>query len=135
MRSAIERDDDRARRMAGRDGPTLVPSRPGRPEVMFRLAPTASRHVLPLRLGGGERKPLAGDRAQRLSVPGGGGLWEIMAHLGIFPPKLFPSLDDVAATFVRLTASGILPHHVLDTVLRLPPASRSPPWSASRSAS
>ena len=48
-----------------------------------------------------------------------GGLWEITAHAGVFPPKLFPPLEVVGAAFVRLTVSGILPHHVLDTVLRL----------------
>src|SRR6201994_46707 len=47
------------------------------------------------------------------------GLWEIVARAGIFPPKLFPSLVTVAQTFVDLTVSGILPHHVFDTVLRL----------------
>ena len=47
------------------------------------------------------------------------GLWEIVARAGVFPPRLFPTLEEVAAAFVRLTASGILPHHVLDTVLRL----------------
>src|SRR5262245_8620911 len=46
-------------------------------------------------------------------------LWEITAYLGVFPRKLFPPLEEVAATFVRLTANGILPHHVLDTLLRL----------------
>jgi NitT/TauT family transport system permease protein len=46
-------------------------------------------------------------------------LWEITAYLGVFPRKLFPPLEDVAATLVRLTANGILPHHVLDTLLRL----------------
>jgi NitT/TauT family transport system permease protein len=46
-------------------------------------------------------------------------LWEIVARAGIFPPKLFPSLVEVATAFVRLTANGILPHHVFDTVLRL----------------
>ena len=45
--------------------------------------------------------------------------WEITARLGVFPPKLFPSLVDVGAAFWRLTISGILPHHALDTVLRL----------------
>jgi NitT/TauT family transport system permease protein len=45
--------------------------------------------------------------------------WEITARLGVFPPKLFPSLVEVGAAFVRLTANGILPHHALDTVLRL----------------
>ena len=46
-------------------------------------------------------------------------LWEITPQLGVFPRKLFPPLEDVAAAFVRLTAAGILPHHVLDTLVRL----------------
>ena len=48
-----------------------------------------------------------------------GGAWDIVAHLGLFPPRLFPTLEDVAATFVHLTVTGILPHHVLDTLVRL----------------
>jgi NitT/TauT family transport system permease protein len=48
-----------------------------------------------------------------------GVMWEITAHAGIFPPRLFPPLETVGEAFVRLTMSGILPHHVLDTVLRL----------------
>jgi NitT/TauT family transport system permease protein len=47
------------------------------------------------------------------------GLWEIAAHAGVFPARLFPTLEDIAATFVDLTRKGILPHHVLDTLLRL----------------
>jgi NitT/TauT family transport system permease protein len=47
------------------------------------------------------------------------GLWEIVAHMHVFPERLFPSLEDVAETFIRLTADGILPHHVVETVLRL----------------
>jgi NitT/TauT family transport system permease protein len=47
------------------------------------------------------------------------GLWELVARLGIFPPRLFPPLEEVAATFVRLTAEGILPHHAMETVGRL----------------
>ena len=46
-------------------------------------------------------------------------MWEIVARAGVFPPKLFPSLVTVAEAFVDLTMNGILPHHVLDTVLRL----------------
>ena len=46
-------------------------------------------------------------------------IWEITAQLGVFPRKLFPPLEEVAAAFVRLTAAGILPHHVLDTLIRL----------------
>ena len=48
-----------------------------------------------------------------------GALWEIVARLQIFPPRLFPSLETIAAAFVRLTVSGVLPHHAADTVLRL----------------
>jgi NitT/TauT family transport system permease protein len=48
-----------------------------------------------------------------------GGLWEAVAHLGYFPPRLFPPLEAVAAAFVRLTANGTLPHHALDTLVRL----------------
>jgi NitT/TauT family transport system permease protein len=46
-------------------------------------------------------------------------LWELVARLGVFPPRLFPSLVEVARTFGNLTVSGILPHHAFDTVLRL----------------
>ena len=48
-----------------------------------------------------------------------GGIWEIVAHLGVFPPRLFPPLEVVAAAFWRLTASGILPHHAVQTLIRL----------------
>lgn len=46
-------------------------------------------------------------------------IWEGVAHAALFPRKLFPPLEDVGAAFVRLTASGILPHHALDTLVRL----------------
>lgn len=48
-----------------------------------------------------------------------GAIWEVLAHAGLFPPQLFPPLETVAATFVRLTLSGILPHHAIATLLRL----------------
>ena len=48
-----------------------------------------------------------------------GALWEIAAHLEIFPARLFPSLETIASAFVRLTVSGLLPRHAADTVLRL----------------
>lgn len=47
------------------------------------------------------------------------GLWEIVAHLEVFPRRLFPTIEEIASTLVRLTASGILPHHAAETVLRL----------------
>ena len=48
-----------------------------------------------------------------------GGIWEIIALAGVFPRRLFPTLEDVASSFVQLTISGILPHHAIDTVIRL----------------
>jgi NitT/TauT family transport system permease protein len=69
--------------------------------------------------------PAAGESRWRAAVRTAfpflvvGALWEVVARLQIFPPRLFPSLEVVAAAFVRLTASGALPHHALDTLLRL----------------
>ncbi len=48
-----------------------------------------------------------------------GGLWETVAHAGLFPPRLFPPLETVIAALARLTVSGILPHHAGETLLRL----------------
>jgi NitT/TauT family transport system permease protein len=48
-----------------------------------------------------------------------GVIWEIVARLEVFPPKLFPSLVVVGQAFMQLTVSGILPHHAVDTILRL----------------
>jgi NitT/TauT family transport system permease protein len=48
-----------------------------------------------------------------------GGFWEIVARAGLFPRRLFPTIEDIAVSFVQLTISGILPHHALDTLVRL----------------
>jgi len=48
-----------------------------------------------------------------------GAIWEIVAWAGVFPRRLFPTLEEVASTFVQLTVAGILPHHAIDTVIRL----------------
>jgi len=48
-----------------------------------------------------------------------GAAWEIVAHLDFFPTKLFPPIETIAATFYRLTVSGILPLQVAETLLRL----------------
>jgi NitT/TauT family transport system permease protein len=48
-----------------------------------------------------------------------GAIWEIVAWSGAFPPRLFPSLETVAATLWRLTLEGILPHHAAETLARL----------------
>jgi len=48
-----------------------------------------------------------------------GAIWEAVARAGVFPTRLFPSLEAIAAAFWRLTLNGILPHHALDTLLRL----------------
>ena len=87
---------------------------------MSELAPTASPSVLAAGTSAarGESRlwVIARNAFPFLVV---GLLWEFTAQLGIFPRKLFPPLEDVAAAFVRLTAAGILPHHVLDTLIRL----------------
>jgi NitT/TauT family transport system permease protein len=46
-------------------------------------------------------------------------IWELVALSGVFPPRLFPPLEEIAATLVRLTAQGILPHHAAETLFRL----------------
>jgi len=48
-----------------------------------------------------------------------GAIWEIIAHAGLFPIKLFPTLEQIARAFVKLTVSGILPLHAAETLLRL----------------
>ena len=48
-----------------------------------------------------------------------GALWEAVAHLGVFPAQFFPPLETIAAAFARLCASGVLPHHAFDTLIRL----------------
>ncbi|MFZ3338075.1 MAG: hypothetical protein WA199_19320, partial [Xanthobacteraceae bacterium] len=48
-----------------------------------------------------------------------GAVWEAVAHLELFPAQFFPALETIAATFVRLTLNGVLPHHALDTLIRL----------------
>jgi ABC-type nitrate/sulfonate/bicarbonate transport system permease component len=86
---------------------------------MSDLAPATSPHVLTAgtaRHGESRWRIIARTAFPFLVV---GIAWEITAHLGVFPRKLFPPLEEVAAAFVRLTASGVLPHHVLDTLVRL----------------
>jgi ABC-type nitrate/sulfonate/bicarbonate transport system permease component len=46
-------------------------------------------------------------------------LWEGFALLGPFPAKLFPTVETIFSTFVRLSANGILLIHALSTLLRL----------------
>jgi len=48
-----------------------------------------------------------------------GAVWEAVAHLGVFPAQFFPPLETIAAAFARLCASGVLPHHAFDTLIRL----------------
>jgi NitT/TauT family transport system permease protein len=46
-------------------------------------------------------------------------IWEIVAHSGVFHPRLFPPLETIVSTFLQLTVEGILPHHAFETILRL----------------
>ena len=48
-----------------------------------------------------------------------GVIWEVLAHSGLFPPRLFPPVETIVAAFVRLTVSGVLPHHAFDSLVRL----------------
>jgi NitT/TauT family transport system permease protein len=47
------------------------------------------------------------------------GIWEAFAHSGLFPPRLFPTLETVASEFWRLLVGGILFHHTIETIVRL----------------
>ena len=38
-----------------------------------------------------------------------GALWEIVAHLGVFPERLFPTLETVAAAFATLFKRSTFP--------------------------
>lgn len=46
-------------------------------------------------------------------------IWEVIAWAGVFPRRLFPPLEEVAASFVHLTMTGILPRHAIETIIRL----------------
>jgi len=48
-----------------------------------------------------------------------GALWEVVAHLRVFPAQSCPPLETIAGTFARLTLNGVLPHHAFDTLVRL----------------
>ena len=78
---------------------------------------TSARAVLTARSPGGERWRIVARNAFPFLVVGG--IWEIVAQLGVFPHRLFPTLEEVADALVRLTVAGILPLHALETVLRL----------------
>ena len=46
-------------------------------------------------------------------------LWEAFSVFGPFPQKLFPHVETIVATFVRLVGNGILLIHASSTLLRL----------------
>jgi NitT/TauT family transport system permease protein len=48
-----------------------------------------------------------------------GAIWQVIAYSGVLPTRLFPPLETIAATFVRLTMAGILPVHAFETIVRL----------------
>src|SRR5580704_4122923 len=84
---------------------------------MQELAPaTASRVPVPAERVNTRLRAAARTAFPFLVV---GAAWEAVAHAGLFPPRLFPPLEAVGAALVRLTVSGILPHHAAETVLRL----------------
>src|SRR5947209_8050772 len=89
---------------------------------MPSLAPAGSPRV-PLpdatgpRLGAGSRRRDFARTAFPFLVVGLA--WEAAAHAGLFPPRLFPPIETIAAALIRLTANGALPHHAAETLLRL----------------
>jgi ABC-type nitrate/sulfonate/bicarbonate transport system permease component len=85
-------------------------------DTLTAATDTLSR-VAPVRAGGEARWRVIARTLFPFIVVGGA--WDVVAHLGIFPERLFPTLEQVAATFVHLTVTGILPHHALDTIIRL----------------
>jgi len=75
-------------------------------------------------VGGAADRPNAGERLRLIGrnlfpFVVVGVVWEIVAWAGVFPRRLFPTIEDVVESFVRLTISGILPHHAIDTLIRL----------------
>lgn len=48
-----------------------------------------------------------------------GGAWELTAHFGSFPKRLFPSLETIAMALLSLTQSGVIFQHVGQTLMRL----------------
>ena len=70
-----------------------------------------------IRSQGGERLRLIARNLFPFVVVGA--IWEIIAWAGVFPRRLFPTLEEVAASFVHLTITGILPHHAIETMIRL----------------
>ena len=103
------------------EGPTR--GRRQREELSARNAGCRHHH----RRGGrartaGERRPRAlarRSRAMRFRSWWSARIWEIVAWAGVFPHRLFPTLEEVALSFVQLTVAGILPHHAIETVIRL----------------
>src|SRR5947199_852049 len=87
---------------------------------MSNFAPAASAHVpaagIPVQRGESGWRVVARTALPFLIVALA---WETTAHLDIFPRKLFPPLEDVVGALLRLTCTGVLPHHVLDTLIRL----------------
>ena len=84
---------------------------------MHDAAPAVTMQTASASAGAGERLRAFALNAYPFVVVGA--IWELVAQLGIFPQRLFPSLEEVAVALVRLTASGILPHHAFETLLRL----------------
>jgi len=86
-------------------------------DVPFQAGAATASPGMPQAVRAGARWRVAARTALPFLVVGG--LWEFVARLGIFPPRLFPRLEEVAAAFIRLSAAGILPHHAVETVARL----------------
>jgi NitT/TauT family transport system permease protein len=79
----------------------------------------AQAYDLPKRPAAGEVRALRRAAQNAFPFVVVGALWEATAHLGVFPAQFFPPIENIAGVIVRLTLNGVLPHHALDTLLRL----------------
>ena len=98
--------------MAQRKGPTWEEARPAMQDAVITVTDAPERPA-----SGSERWRLVARNIFPFVVVGT--IWEIVAWVGVFPRRLFPTIEEVASAFARLTANGILPLHAIETVVRL----------------
>jgi ABC-type nitrate/sulfonate/bicarbonate transport system permease component len=76
-------------------------------------------HGRPLRLAIDLRRRLGAFGQLVLPFVVSAALWQAFAAWGPFGPRLFPGVEKIVTTFVRLTLNGILPLNAAVTLLRL----------------
>lgn len=64
-------------------------------------------------------KPLASVAAGAVVFVIAALAWELVARAGVFPAKLFPTLETIVRAFVRVAGNGTLANSVASTLMRL----------------